>query len=153
MKPCCTGSSSPSFSSPSTVRISWPDAIAASTVHDFTGSPSICPTQGPQVLVSQPQWVPVMFRSSRRKCTSSIRGSTSPLICSPFTVMFTCTSSPPGHALERAAQCPLGQLRREVELVLGRSALVGARRAVLRGHPPDFVDHLVGRLLATQRLL
>ena len=41
MKPCCTGSSTPSCSRPSTVRTSWPPAIAASTVHDFTGSPSI----------------------------------------------------------------------------------------------------------------
>ena len=41
------------------VRISCPPAIAASTVHDFTGSPSIQTTQVPQLLVSQPQWVPV----------------------------------------------------------------------------------------------
>ena len=34
-------------------------AIAASTVHDFTGSPSMSTTQVPQLLVSQPQWVPV----------------------------------------------------------------------------------------------
>ena len=40
MKPCWTGSSSPSRSRPSTVRTSCPPAIAASTVHDFTGSPS-----------------------------------------------------------------------------------------------------------------
>ena len=44
MKPCCTGSSTPSTSSPSTVRISCPAAIAASTVHDLTGSPSISTT-------------------------------------------------------------------------------------------------------------
>ena len=41
MKPCCTGSSAPSRSRPSTVRTSWPSAIAASMVHDLTGSPSI----------------------------------------------------------------------------------------------------------------
>ena len=55
------------------MRTSWPPAIAASTVHDFTGSPSIQTTQVPQLLVSQPQWVPVSPRSSRRKCTSSSR--------------------------------------------------------------------------------
>ncbi len=59
MNPCCTGSSSPSCSSPSTVRTSWPPAIAASIVQDFTGSPSIQTTQVPQLLVSQPQCVPV----------------------------------------------------------------------------------------------
>ena len=59
MNPCCTGSSVPPSASPSTVRTSWPSAIAASTVHDFTGSPSSSTTQVPQLLVSQPQWVPV----------------------------------------------------------------------------------------------
>ena len=55
--------------------------MAASIVQDFTGSPSTSTTQTPQLLVSQPQWVPVSPRSSRRKCTSSIRGSTSRLTC------------------------------------------------------------------------
>ena len=36
-----------------------PLAIAASIVQDFTGSPSTSTTQVPQLLVSQPQWVPV----------------------------------------------------------------------------------------------
>ena len=58
-KPCWIGSSSPSTSSDSTVRISWPSHIAASVVHDFTGLPSISTTQAPQLDVSQPQCVPV----------------------------------------------------------------------------------------------
>ena len=41
------------------MRTLWPAAIAASIVHDFTGSPSTSTTQVPQLLVSQPQWVPV----------------------------------------------------------------------------------------------
>ena len=53
--PCWTGSSTPSTSSASIVRISWPSAIAASTVHDFTGRPSICTTHAPQFDVSHPQ--------------------------------------------------------------------------------------------------
>ena len=64
-KPIWIGSSSPSTSSDSTVRISWPSAIAASVVHDLTGSPSISTTQAPQFDVSQPQWVPVRPTVSR----------------------------------------------------------------------------------------
>jgi hypothetical protein len=95
MKPSWTGSRTPSTSSPSTVRISWPEAIAASTVHDFTGSPSMSTTHTPQLLVSQPQWVPVSPRWSRRKCTSSRRGSTSRVTSSPLIVMVTCMRSLP----------------------------------------------------------
>ena len=69
MKPCWTGSSSPSRASPSTVRTSRPSAITASTVQDFTGAPSSQTTQAPQLDVSQPQWVPVSSSSSRRKWT------------------------------------------------------------------------------------
>ena len=59
-------------------------------VQDFTGSPSTSTTQVPQLEVSQPQCVPVSPNWSRRKCTSSIRGSTSAVTGSPLTVMFTC---------------------------------------------------------------
>ena len=90
MKPCWTGSSSPSCSRPSTVRTSCPPAMAASTVHDLTGSPSSQTTQVPQLLVSQPQWVPVRPRWSRRKCTSSSRPSISRVTSSPLTVIVTC---------------------------------------------------------------
>ena len=64
-KPSRTGSSAPSTSSDSTVRISWPSHIAASEVHDFSGLPSISTTQAPQLDVSQPQWVPVRPSVSR----------------------------------------------------------------------------------------
>jgi hypothetical protein len=37
------------------VRTSCPAAMAASTVHGFTGSPSGHTAQAPQLLVSQPQ--------------------------------------------------------------------------------------------------
>ena len=64
-KPCWTGSSRPSTSSDSTVRISWPSHIAASVVHDLIGLPSISTTQAPQFDVSQPQCVPVRPAVSR----------------------------------------------------------------------------------------
>ena len=65
-------------------------AMTASTVQDLTGSPSISTTQTPQLLVSQPQWVPVRPSVSRRKCTRSSLGSTSRVTSVPLTVMVTC---------------------------------------------------------------
>ena len=60
MNPSCTGSSEPSEpANPSTVRTLWPDAMTASMVQDLTGTPSTSTTQVPQLLVSQPQCVPV----------------------------------------------------------------------------------------------
>jgi len=55
---------------------SCPSAITASVVQDFTALPSRCTTQAPHCEVSQPTWVPVSRRFSRRNCTSSVRGST-----------------------------------------------------------------------------
>ena len=82
-KPCWIGSSpppaspSPFMARPSTVRTLRPSAMAASTVHDFTGVSSSHTTQAPQFDVSQPQCDPVRPRSSRRKWISSSRASTS----------------------------------------------------------------------------
>ena len=89
MNPRCTMSSSPWRSRSSTVRTSWPPAIAASTVHDFTGSPSSHTTHAPQLLVSQPQCVPVSASSSRRKWTSRRRASISRVTSTPLTVIVT----------------------------------------------------------------
>ncbi|CNW22893.1 Uncharacterised protein [Mycobacterium tuberculosis] len=56
MNPSCTGSSWPSGpAKPSTVRMLCPEAITASIVQDFTGTPSTSTTHVPQLLVSQPQ--------------------------------------------------------------------------------------------------
>src|SRR5690606_7322367 len=101
MNPCCTGSSWPLRARPSTVRISWPWAITASMVQDFSGLPSNHTTQVPQLEVSHPQWVPVRPRCWRRKCTSSSRGSTSRVYSVPLTVtvisMALSLSSRPGR--------------------------------------------------------
>ena len=43
------------------------------------GRPSTMTVQAPHWLVSQPTCVPVRPSCSRRKCTSSVRGSTSPV--------------------------------------------------------------------------
>src|SRR5262249_29002198 len=46
-------------------------------------------TQAPHWDVSQPTWVPVRRRFSRRNCTSRVRVSTSAVTGLPFTVMET----------------------------------------------------------------
>src|SRR5690242_2797243 len=148
MKPSWIGSSSPPSARPSTVRTWWPPAIAASTVHDLTGSPSSQTTHVPQLLVSQPQWVPVRPRVSRRKCTSSSRPSISRVTSTSLTVIVTCMGSAP-RPLDGLAQGPLGQLVREVALVLLAASLIGDRVAAAGGDlagPPE--QRLVRRLPA-----
>src|SRR5262249_18556687 len=58
-------------------------------VQAFTALPSTCTTQAPHWEVSQPTWVPVSRRFSRRNCTRRVRGSTSPVTALPFTVSAT----------------------------------------------------------------
>src|SRR3546814_4414043 len=67
------GCSSPFFASPSMVVTSAPSACSARMVQLFTDSPSTCTTQAPHWLVSQPTWVPVRCRCSRRNWTSRVR--------------------------------------------------------------------------------
>src|SRR5499433_4537916 len=68
------------------VLTSCPSAITASVVHDFTALPSRCTTQAPHCEVSQPTWVPVSRRFSRRNWTNKVRGSTLALTGLPFTI-------------------------------------------------------------------
>src|SRR6266581_8522823 len=66
-----------------------PSACQANMVQDFTALPSTWTTQAPHCEVSQPTWVPVRRRFSRRYCTKRVRGSTSPVTALPFTVIAT----------------------------------------------------------------
>src|ERR1700760_4623902 len=68
------------------VRTSWPSAITANVVQDLTALPSRWTTQAPHCEVSQPTWVPVSRRFSRRNWTSRVRGSTLALTGLPFTI-------------------------------------------------------------------
>src|SRR3954470_15079644 len=153
-KPCCTGSSCPFRCSDSTVRISCPSHIAARAVHDFTGLPSMSTTHAPQFDVSQPQCVPVRSSVSRRKCTSSMRGSMSCDTCSPLTFIETLMSGLlVVRACHRPAQRTPGQNAREVALVVDRPAAIGAGRAVLGSDLVRLREQLVARRLAAQELL
>src|ERR1035437_4456170 len=71
------------------VGILAPSHCSASKVQDFDAMPSTWMTQAPHCEVSQPTWVPVSRRFSRRNCTSKVRASTSPVTALPFTVMDT----------------------------------------------------------------
>src|SRR6516225_79613 len=75
--------------SPSMVVTLAPSICQTKTVQAFTALPSTCTTQAPHWDVSQPTWVPVNRRFSRRNCTRSVRGSTSPVTALPFTVSAT----------------------------------------------------------------
>ena len=85
-------------------------------VQDLTESPFTWTTQAPHWLVSQPTCVPVRPRLERRKSTSRVRGSTSPLACLPLTVMLTetitstsqlasCDPRPLGGSVALASAC------------------------------------------------
>src|SRR5713226_6903229 len=71
------------------VRTSAPSICQVKTVQAFTALPFTCTTQAPHCEVSQPTWVPVSRKCSRRYCTSRVRGSTSPVTALPFTVIAT----------------------------------------------------------------
>src|ERR1700752_2078725 len=75
------------------VLTSCPSAITTSVVQDFTALPSRCTTQAPHCEVSQPTWVPVRRRFSRRNCTSRVRGSTFAVTGLPFTIRETLAIS------------------------------------------------------------
>ena len=153
MNPCCTGSSSPSVSRPSTVRTSRPPAIAARTVHDLTGSLSIQTTQVPQLEVSQPPVRACQAQLVTQEVHEQQRGSTSSVTSVPFTVIETCISVPlspnPGDC---AAQGPLGQLVGQVQLVLHAAPHVSARTAAVRGDHTGLGIQLFGRNLVPQGL-
>src|SRR2546427_7043439 len=67
----CSGWSTPSRIRPSMVTSSAPSACTASIRHERAASPLTRIVQAPQMPCSQPTWVPVSARSSRRKSTSN----------------------------------------------------------------------------------
>src|SRR5215469_13294422 len=158
--PSWTGSSSPPRARPSTVRTRCPSAIAARTVHDFTGCPSSQMTQAPQFEVSQPQCEPVSPRSSLMKWMSNSRGSIVREYSVPLTFTAICTSgsldchaSCHGRPRERGAQRSPGQLAREVALVVRGPALVGNGPAVPGGDLPGGREAFLGCRRSAQVLL
>src|SRR3954469_10625317 len=86
----CIGCSLSALSArPSIVVTLPPSTWTARIVQDLIDLPSIWTTQAPHWLVSQPTWVPVRPRCSRRNWTSSVRASTLPEAGLPLTVIAT----------------------------------------------------------------
>src|SRR6185312_16805741 len=86
----CIGCSLSALSArPSMVVTLPPSTWTARKVHDLIDLPSRWMTQAPHWLVSQPTWVPVSPRCSRRNWTNSVRASTLPDTALPLTVMAT----------------------------------------------------------------
>ena len=85
----CSGCMSSALPSPSMVRISAPAAWTASMRQERALSPLTSTVQAPQTPCSQPTWVPVSPRPSRRKSLSSVRGSHAAARRSPLTTSST----------------------------------------------------------------
>src|SRR5204862_551614 len=66
---------------------------------DLALRPSTSTVHAPHCVVSQPMWVPVRRRCSRRKCASSRRGSTSACRRLPLTVTVILAIGISGRAL------------------------------------------------------
>src|SRR5689334_16060222 len=102
----------------------------------FTSTPSTNTEHAPQFPVSQPMWLPVRSRSSRRKWMSRRRASTSRSYVAPFTstvivLRLTGSTSVPSCGLGDRASCEhLGQ----VAPVVGRGVNVGGRVEVRALH-------------------
>src|SRR3954468_11671233 len=101
------------------VLTSWPSAITASVVQAFTALPSRCTTQAPHCEVSQPTWVPVSRRFSRKNWTSSVRGSTLAFTGLPFTIREIL-------AISTLLICPAASAEQVFEIVL--SHIIGHLR-------------------------
>ena len=109
--PAAAGAARRRRPAPSMVVIVVPVACTASIRHDRTGSPSRSTVHAPHTPCSQPRWVPVRPRSSRRKSASVLRASaTASRALAPLTVTSTsqtCRSSPrPARSARRLGRAP-----------------------------------------------
>ena len=83
------GCNSPFDANPSTVVTLHPSAWTANIVHDLVAFPSTRTVQAPQLLVSQPTWVPVRSNSSLSTCDSNVLGGTCRRCAVPLIVIVT----------------------------------------------------------------
>src|ERR1043166_9384027 len=113
------------------VRTFAPSADNANMVQDFTALPSTWTTQAPHWDVSQPTWVPVRRRFSRRYWTSSVRVSTSAVTGLPFTVMETVGMMAPPH--NYGPKGPFFQANGSSRDGKGRNRIVFARMCIGMG--------------------
>ena len=101
MKPSCTGSSSLGVAEP----LDGGDLVAVgldgehrAALHRRAVDSTV---QAPQLVVSQPVWVPVSRSPWRSRWASSSRGSTSAVRCAPLTVIVTRRTGTPSRGRAR----------------------------------------------------
>src|SRR5476651_2497141 len=111
-------SAPPGSARPSIVVILAPSHCSASSVQDLAAMPSRWMTQAPHCEVSQPTWVPVSRKCSRRNCTSKVRSSTLPVTALPFTVMDTAGMASSQIRGQKPSFCRAqgGRRRRQVQI-------------------------------------
>src|SRR5271165_760901 len=150
--------------SPSTVSSSEPSACTANMVQDFTVFPSRTTVQAPQLLVSQPTWVPVSASFSRMRCTSRSLGSTSTSRCRPLTlrrtVCFFAIAFLPHlrrrllpDAFQRALEGPFCQFFHQTLFIFNRTAQVCAWFRFIGGELSRLPDRGFVQLFALQESL
>ena len=127
---------SASSANPSMVRTSAPSQAAANAMHDRAGTPSMSTVQAPHTPCSQPRWVPVRWRCSRRKSARWVRGSGAPSTCLPFTTRRTPgrASAPESAPSSASGSAPFPEPERtgEARRSAGRSAPSRARARTAR---------------------
>src|SRR5512138_845935 len=154
-KPSWSGCSLPPSATPSIVSIVAPSAWTANTVQLFTGRPFRLTVHAPQLVVSQPMWVPVSSRFSRMKWTSSRRASTSRVCFSPLivTVTWCLLTSGSLRARDGAPYGSFGEDADQVALVVDLAAEIGGWIALGRGGFAGGLEDVVGRRFAEERSL
>src|SRR5262249_52194180 len=77
-------------------------------MHERVASPLMCTVQAPHKAIPQPNFVPVMFKVSRRTHKSGICGSTSTVVDLPFSVKVTAMATSVGLGKHILQQVRLG---------------------------------------------
>src|SRR6266849_2415016 len=89
----------PSADRPSMVVTFFPATAETGVIQERVISPLMCTVQAPQSAMPHPNFVPVMFKVSRRTQSSGISGLTSTVWDFPFNVKVTAIGPPSGRAL------------------------------------------------------
>src|SRR6266852_4883267 len=77
----------------------FPATLETGVIQDRVISPLMCTVQAPQSAMPHPNFVPVMFKVSRRTQSSGISGLTSTVWVFPLRVKVTAIEPPSGRAL------------------------------------------------------
>src|SRR5579863_3391680 len=166
----------PESEMPSIVSTAAPSHCTASTRQPRTTSPSTSTVQAPHTPCSQPIWLPVSARSSRRKSTSVWRASTRPRTSSPLTRMPMSKSrsvivdpvtllallivDDVAHDVDGAAQhrhrgferAERG-MRRQRDIVHARQRIVGLQRLGVKHIEPGMADAAGAQRIDEGRLI